>query len=79
MIQMSFLEPTTTEIEIKIERLEASIDKIRKSTFARLDAMGKEYQFLYDNMELIKDLVELLKRREGYETFYNQNLAHIGA
>lgn len=61
MEQLTFLEPSNTDLDLKILKIEQSQEKLRRSIFAKFGALQQDYQFLYENLELIKDLVELIK------------------
>lgn len=61
MEQLVLFEPSHSDLEKKILQLEASQEKTRKSLYAKMGAMAKDYEFLYDNLEMIKDFVELAR------------------
>lgn len=67
MQQLEFFEPSNTDLDFKILRLEASQEKMRRSLFARFNAIQADCQFLYENLELIKDFIEAVRSlQEGH-------------
>jgi hypothetical protein len=61
MEQLQFLEPNNLEIELKIMQLEASMGKMQRSLYAKMGAMAKDYEFLVQNLEVVKDFVEVAR------------------
>lgn len=65
MEQLTFFGPSLLEIEAKLCEMEGAVEKLRRSMFARLGELKQDYEFIYENFEIIKDLVELIKENEN--------------
>ena len=65
MQQIEMFEPTTQDLIARLDSLEEKHNAMRKKMFAKFDACEKDYQLLYDNLELMKDFVEAVQQFYG--------------
>lgn len=54
-------EPSNSDLIKRIFLLEESQERMRKKVFARICALGKDYEFLFENLELFSELLTIVK------------------